>query len=329
MKNIILLLATLTLPLLSIPMAAHASLDSKAKIAKDSILQLQRQADTALRGQNSPEDIYRLTKARIWLDMALDEIYEIDRTGIVEDAMSEAGRLLGGDKTKLFDTPIVRGSEKVRDDLWQKSAAMKQHKDADCAMRELAQLDVHLVWAGHEKWEAGWTHAKPVIEVAENLTYEAEQKIARCTEARKPKDVPQSAPAVTATITVEKFTFATDALFQFDKAGVEQMVAGGQRKLGSLAAALKGWKSIEQIEITGHTDRLGKDDYNNKLSQRRADNVRDFLSARGLPDDKISISGQGEAEPIVHCHGTKKDAGLIACLQPNRRVEITVRGEKQ
>lgn len=324
MKNFLLLLAILTLPF-----AAHANLDSKAKTAKDNILQLQRQAETALRAPVTPEDLYRLTKARIWLDMALDEIYEIDRTGIVEDAMSEASRLLGGDKTNLFDTPIVRGSEKVRDDLWQKSAQMKQHKDADCAARELANLDVQLVWAGHEKWESGWTHAKPAVEVAENLAYEAEQKIARCTEARKPKDVSPSAPAVTATITVEKFTFATDALFQFDKAGVEQMVAGGQRKLGALAAALKGWKSIEKIEITGHTDRLGKDEYNNKLSLRRAENVRDFLSARGLPDEQISVNGLGEAEPIVHCNGTKKDAGLIACLQPNRRVEISVRGEKQ
>lgn len=296
---------------------------------KTSILDLQRQAETALRGQQDATEIYRLNKARIWLDMALDEMYEIDRTGIVDDAISQGKRLLGGDKTNLFDTPIVRGSEKIREDLWQKSAAMKQHKDADCAMRELSNLDVQLVWAGHEKWESGWTHAKPYVDVAENLAYEAEQKIARCTEARKPRDVQQPAPAVTATITVEKFTFATDALFQFDKAGVEQMVAGGQRKLGALAAALKGWKSIEHIDITGHTDRLGKDEYNNKLSLRRAENVRDFLIARDLPDSKIGVSGLGETEPIVHCNGTKKDAGLIACLQPNRRVEITVRGEKQ
>lgn len=296
---------------------------------KTSILDLQRQAETALRGQQDATEIYRLNKARIWLDMALDEMYEIDRTGIIDDAVSQGKRLLSGDKTNLFDTPVVRGSEKIREDLWQKSAAMKQHKDADCAMRELSNLDVQLVWAGHEKWESGWTHAKPYVDVAENLAYEAEQEIARCTEARKPRDVPQQATAVTTTITIEKFTFATDALFQFDKAGVEQMVAGGQRKLGALAAALKGWKAIEAIEITGHTDRLGKDEYNNKLSLRRAENVRDFLIARDLPDSKIGVSGLGETEPIVHCNGTKKDAGLIACLQPNRRVEITVRGEKE
>lgn len=297
--------------------------------SKNTILDLQRKAETALRKQNSHEDIYRYTKARTWLDMALDEMYEIDRTGISEDAIAQAQKLLSGDKTDLFDTPILRGSERIREDLWQKSATMKQHKDADCAVQKLANLDVQLVWAGHEKWESGWTHARPYIEVAENLAYEAEQEMARCTEARASKNVPEIAPVVTAMITIEKFTFATDALFQFDKAGVEQMVAGGQRKLGALAAALKGWKSIEQIEITGHTDRLGKDEYNNRLSLRRAENVRDFLIARDLPDGKISAGGQGETEPIVHCNGTKKDIGLIACLQPNRRVEIAVRGEKQ
>lgn len=316
--------------LLLAPMA-QANEDLKLK---PGILELQRQAETLLRGQNQPQDLYRLTKARTWLELALDEMYEIDRTGIVEAAIEQAQKLLAADKstldkTKLFDTPIVRGSEKIRDDLWQKSALMKQHKDADCAMDKLASLDVQLVWAGHEKWESGWTHAKPYIEVAENMAYEAEQEIARCTEARAPKDLPPGTTSVTSTITVEKFTFSTDALFQFDKAGVEQMVAGGQRKLAALATALKGWKTIENIEVVGHTDRLGKDEYNDKLSRLRAENVRDFMAARGLPVERTTASGMGEAEPIVHCNGTKKDTALIGCLQPNRRVEIVVRGEKQ
>lgn len=304
---------------------AQASQPLKHKTA---IQDMQRQAESQLRGQTAPVEIYRLNKARAWLDFALDEMYEIDRTGIVETAIEQAQKLLSGDKTNLFDTPIVRASEKIREDLWQIAAQMKQHKDADCAMRDLAMLEVQLVWAGHEKWESGWTHARPAIEVAENMAYEAGQAIARCTEARAPKDVPAATTGITNTITVEKFTFATDALFQFDKAGVEQMVAGGQRKLSALAAALKGWKSIERIEITGHTDRLGKDQYNEKLSRLRAENVREFIAARGLPTERITASGMGEAEPIVHCNGTRKDAGLIACLQPNRRVEITVRGEK-
>ena len=319
---------TFTIFLAALGVMPIAQADEQLK-HKNAILELQRQAETALRSQIAVEDSYRLTKARAWAELALDEMYEIDRTGITEAAMEQAEKLLAGDKTGLFDTPIVRGSERIREDLWQKSAQMKQHKDADCAMRDLANLDVQLVWAGHEKWESGWTHARPYVEVAENLAYEAEQNIARCAEARAPKDIPVATTSITNTITVEKFTFSTDALFQFDKAGVEQMVAGGQRKLAALASALKGWKSIEQIEILGHTDRLGKDAYNNRLSSMRAENVRDFMAARGLPIARMIANGMGEAEPIVHCNGTRKDAGLIACLQPNRRVEIVVRGEKQ
>ena len=317
---------TFLIPLLCLPTVLHAE---NAPELKARILEQQRQLETELRSQSQPDTIYRLTKARVWLDLALDELHEDDRTGIVEAAIAEARRLATADNNAAADTPILRGSERIREDLWQKSAQMKQHQDSDCAMRELAQLDVQLVWAGHEKWESGWTHAKPYVEVAENLAYEAEQEIARCSEARKPKlaEVPAAGAAIT--VTVEKFTFATDALFQFDKAGVEQMAAGGEKKLAALADALKSWKSIEQLEVGGHTDRIGSETYNDKLSRQRADNVRDYLIKRGLPAEKISASGRGESEPLVECKGEKRTADLIACLQPNRRVEITVRGEKQ
>ena len=337
MKAVPYLLAALLL----VPVA-QASADLKHK---DTIYALQRQAEAALRGQVTVEDTYRLAKARAWTEFALDEMYEIDRTGIIEAAIEQAQKLLAGDKTNLYDTPIVRGSERIREDLWLRSAQMKQHKDADCAMRQLAELDVQLVWAGHEKWESGWTHARPYVEVAENLAYEAEQSIARCAAARAPSKtpadtspvaapaastitVPVAAPAAS-TITVERFIFSTDALFQFDKSGVEHLVAGGQRKLAALVSALQGWKSIARIEIVGHADRLGKDVYNDRLSRSRAESVRDFMVARGLPAELISASGMGEALPVVHCSGSKKSPGLIACLQPNRRVEITVRGEKE
>lgn len=328
----------LLIPFLFAPCMSHAEgVDLKA-----TILDLQRQTDAALHAQSSPGDVYRLTKAATWLDIALDELYEDDRTGIVQTSIDQARQLLGASEASM-DTPVVTGSEKVREDLWDQSAAMKQDPNAACAMKELAKLDVQLVWAGHEKWESGWSHAEPAVGVAENLAYDAQQEIRRCALARQ-KAASMAVAAAgaasadeagggmgktkTVTLTVEKYSFSTDALFQFDKSGVESLVAGGARRLGALAASIKGWKSIDRIEIVGHTDRIGSDDYNQALSDRRAASVRDYLVTRGLPADKTSVRGMGETKPLVHCNGTKQDAALIACLQPNRRVEITVQGEK-
>ena len=291
----------------SLPALLHAE---PASQLNSRIIDMQRQTEAALRAQTEPGAVYRLTKSLIWLDLALDELHEDDRSGIAEEAVFEAARLASG-SGDAFDTPILSGSERIREDLWQKSAQLKQHKDSDCAMPELAKLDVQLLWAGHEKWESGWTHARPYVEVAENLAYEAEQAIARCSTA-----------------TVEKFIFSTDVLFQFDRGSVEQMSAGMLKKLATVADRLKTWKSIEQIEVIGHTDRLGDDAYNDLLSGKRAENVRDYLISRGLPAKKISAIGRGETDPIVECLEEKQANELRACLQPNRRVEITVRGEK-
>jgi OmpA-OmpF porin, OOP family len=293
------------------------------------IEKLQRRVDKLAFGALGSEH-YGLSKARAWLDLALDEYHEKDRTGIVQDATAEAAALLDAmDGDPAFDArsmPELYASEKVRPDLWEQVEAMKQHPEFACAGRRIAELEVQLVWTGHEKWESGWSHAEPYAGVAENLAYEAEQKIARCSEARKPSlaDVPASVPAVT--ITVEKFTLSSDALFRFGQAGVEQMAAGGQPRLAALVAGLKDWKSIEKIEIVGHTDHLGMDDYNQELSRQRAEQVRLYLAGHGIPAELIQTRGLGEAQPLVECGIQPDRRALIECLQPNRRVVITILG---
>jgi len=80
------------------------------------------------------------------------------------------------------------------------------------------------------------------------------------------------------------------------------------------------------VLVTGHTDRIGSDAYNQKLSERRADAVRDYLVSKGVPRDKIEAIGVGKKQPVVQCD-QKNFKELIACLQPNRRVEIQAKGE--
>ena len=82
--------------------------------------------------------------------------------------------------------------------------------------------------------------------------------------------------------------------------------------------------------MTGHTDPIGTEAYNQKLSERRADAVRDYLVSKGVPKDKIEAIGVGEKQPVAGLVCDQKNLKeKIACLQPDRRVEVQVKGESR
>lgn len=117
---------------------------------------------------------------------------------------------------------------------------------------------------------------------------------------------------------------SADALFGFGKSTVQP---NGQKALDRFAADLKG-ADYEVIVVTGHTDRIGSDAYNMKLSERRAEAVRAYLvTSAGIPADKVTARGLGETEPVTkpgECGGKKATKNLIFCLAPDRRVEVEV-----
>lgn len=115
----------------------------------------------------------------------------------------------------------------------------------------------------------------------------------------------------------EKVTMSATELFEFDKA----VLRSPQPKLDEIAAALQADMSITDIDVTGYTDRLGSDKYNMALSQRRAVAVREYLIAKGIDGSRLKAVGKGKSNPVVQCND-KKRADLIACLAPNRRVEV-------
>jgi OOP family OmpA-OmpF porin len=78
---------------------------------------------------------------------------------------------------------------------------------------------------------------------------------------------------------------------------------------------------LSPLLVTGHTDNMGKEDDNRKLSLRRAEAVRDYLISRDK-NYRIKVAGLGETKPLVKCDEKKPRAELIRCLAPNRRVEI-------
>lgn len=80
---------------------------------------------------------------------------------------------------------------------------------------------------------------------------------------------------------------------------------------------------VDAITITGHTDRLGTDRYNQQLSEQRAKSVASYLKSKGIVA-KITIIGAGKSQAVTICNEKSNRSNLLKCLAPNRRVVINV-----
>jgi OOP family OmpA-OmpF porin len=125
-----------------------------------------------------------------------------------------------------------------------------------------------------------------------------------------------------------KVTLSADSLFDFGKANLRP---AGKQELDRFAANLRG-VDYNVITVTGHTDRIGSHAYNMELSTRRAEAVKAYLvDSAGIPAGKIVARGTDGSDPVTKpgdCKGKKATKALIACLQPDRRVEVEVSGTK-
>jgi OOP family OmpA-OmpF porin len=128
--------------------------------------------------------------------------------------------------------------------------------------------------------------------------------------APAPAPAPQP-PAAT------KVTYAADAFFDFDKAVLKPE---GKAKLDDLVGKVKGI-NLEVIIAVGHTDSVGNDTYNQKLSVRRAEAVKSYLVSKGIEKNRVYTEGKGEKQPVAD---NKTSEGRAK----NRRVEIEVVGTR-
>ncbi len=133
--------------------------------------------------------------------------------------------------------------------------------------------------------------------------------------APAPKAAPAPAPQAPA---ASKVTYAADAFFDFDKSVVKP---AGKAKLDDLVAKVKGI-NLEVIIAVGHTDSIGSDAYNQKLSVRRAEAVKAYLVSKGIEKNRIYTEGKGEKQPVA---SNKTKEGRAK----NRRVEIEVVGTRK
>ncbi len=122
------------------------------------------------------------------------------------------------------------------------------------------------------------------------------------------------APAPTA----ETISLAAHALFDTAKSNIKP---AGRKELNKIAASIKSLKSVNSITVTGHADSRGRDSYNQALSERRANSVKDYLVGQGVDSSAISATGLGESSPVA---SNKTASGR----QQNRRVDLTISGAK-
>jgi OmpA-OmpF porin, OOP family len=170
-------------------------------------------------------------------------------------------------------------------------------------------------------WRTGyWTPAMATYECDPELMPKPEKTVEAPAE-------PTPAPVPANYGEPEKVSLSADQLFDFDKANLKPE---GKQALDDLVSKLEGVK-YDTIVVIGYADRIGSDAYNKKLSMRRAESVKTYLvNEKSIAADSVFTDGKGEANPVTGdtCKGEKKTKALVACLQPDRRVEVEVAGTR-
>lgn len=137
---------------------------------------------------------------------------------------------------------------------------------------------------------------------------------------------PAAEPVGPAPAAFEKMTLQAEVLFDFDK---DTLKDSGKKVLDTeVVEKMKAHPEVELVLITGHTDRIGDDNYNQKLSERRAQQVKKYIASQGVDASRLHAVGKGEKEPVADCKGVRGKK-LIECLQPNRRVVVEIEAQRQ
>ena len=149
------------------------------------------------------------------------------------------------------------------------------------------------------------------------------------TPAAKPQAVPELKPVAKPEPRSEPkkpaiVNLASRELFEFNKA---TLTTDAKKRLDAeVVAKLRDIGQIRYINVNGHADRIGSAQYNQRLSEKRADAVRAYLVSKGIEAGKVETLGFGKTTPVKSCPDQKDRKSLIDCLAPNRRVEIEIQG---
>ena len=182
-----------------------------ARITDERILSDRRTIDAVqqrlrrLSESGVPQNSYPLAKAQCWLDTAKSQYHENDRSGYVEESLTESVKItkaLEADKSAKagFDTPLVARSSLLRNDLWaQLSVYKNQPATLACNAQTIACAEVRLVRAGHANEQTGWRQATPWVQMVEDALVKAKAEADKCTPAAQ-LAARNAAPGTTAPI---------------------------------------------------------------------------------------------------------------------------------
>ena len=192
----------------------------------------------------------------------------------------------------------------------------------------MSSAEVDLVHGDDQYARFGWHAAREHVARAERRIDRAEREASACVVAAAPIAAPAAAALASAAEmrVTHRFVFEADALFHFGGSALANLRPEKNAELDALAAQILRMKTVERVRIVGHTDRIGSADHNLRLSLARAETIAATLAARGVPAAVMSVEGRGAAEAIAGCENRAARALTIACLAPNRRVEIEVLG---
>jgi OmpA-OmpF porin, OOP family len=292
---------------------------------------------------------YSLAKAQCWLDVSLHEYTRNDRSNFPRLAYEESFRITdflekGGAVTAANNpanaTPLVNDAAKLRPDLWDAAAKLKGHTGWRCAEQKTACAEVELVHAGNEFNQQQWRHAKPYVQIAEDLIGDAQRAAESCVPppapvATAPQPVPRSAAVVAPPPAPVPVSATANVLFNFDKHDLGNVRPYTKDQLDSLIAQVRGGSiNVSSIRLVGHADRLnstGDANYNTKLSQDRVETIRAYMVSQGVPANLISTEFKADTQQIEACTRAKfrSNADLQECLLPNRRVEVVLSGVRK
>jgi outer membrane protein OmpA-like peptidoglycan-associated protein len=300
-----------------------------------------------------PLDMY---EARNAVDIAKSQKAEQYAPEIYSKATSSLqmaeNALASGDKSKIITTArqTIQFAEDARalSAERQEAERIQQEKDAAAAAAAAkAKAEADAQAAAEAKRQAELTSAKEAQMKAEADAKAAQQKAEAAEAAQKAaaeqaalqakeqaaRDAATLAQAQTAALRAQLLkqlnevlqttdtprglvVNMADVLFETNKYALSQ---DAQLKLAKLSGIIQAHPGLN-LAIEGYTDTTGTPDYNLKLSQQRADAVRDFLISQGLSADTITSKGLGQADPVA-------DNSTAAGRKMNRRVEIVVSGE--